>query len=130
MGISPLDFLSMVRRVDANRKQKLNPPPSNESIHNPNHPRQAPKLESDSGHAPLEAKEVQRPVGQRVLVSIKSYRKRLIDPDNLCTKYHIDLCRYASALSDDTAAHVELKVTQEKVSETEQERTEITISPL
>ncbi len=75
---------------------------------------QVAKLESNTCDAPLEAKEVQRPVGKRVLVRVTSFRKCLLDEDNLCEKYHVDLCRYAGIIADDTAAKVKIEVCQFK----------------
>jgi len=44
---------------------------------------------------PLAAEEAQGGDIQRSVVSITSYRNRLLDPDNLCVKYHIDAIRLA-----------------------------------
>jgi hypothetical protein len=51
----------------------------------------------------------------RVLLRVTSFRRRLIDPDNLCPKYFIDALRYAQVIGDDSAAHVTLQVSQVKV---------------
>lgn len=59
-------------------------------------------------------------------ISVVSYRKRLIDPDNLCPKYFIDALRYEKVLAGDTAKHVTVEVSQEKST---YERTEISIEP-
>lgn len=61
----------------------------------------------------------------RIRVGIVSYRKRLIDPDNLCPKYFIDCLRYAGIIPDDSAKHITLEVSQEM---SDDERTEIEIS--
>jgi len=58
-------------------------------------PRPAPVVESSPGHAPLEARQVQKATGQRFLVRVVSVRKRLLDEDNLCEKFHVDLLRPA-----------------------------------
>ena len=83
------------------------------------------KLESDSCHAPLEAEEIQGQHSGRVLVRVTSRRKRLLDEDNLCEKYHVDLCRYAGVLSDDAPERTKIEVGQTKCRKGEQE--EITI---
>jgi hypothetical protein len=88
-------------------------------------PGQAPKLESDSRDEPLAAKEVQRRTGEKLSVRITSFRKRLIDPDNLCEKFHLDLCRYAGAIPDDAPDCITLETRQEKAKF---ERVEIDIS--
>ena len=72
---------------------------------------------------PLATTEGKESHAGRISVRVTSYRKRLIDPDNLCVKYFIDCLRYAGILRDDTAACVALTVAQEKVKENE--RTEI-----
>lgn len=66
----------------------------------------------------------------RVAVGVKSYRRRLLDEDNLCPKYFIDGLRYAGIISDDDPSKVRLQVSQEQVSKEADERTEITITPL
>ena len=83
------------------------------------------KLESDTSHAPLEAKEVQGQHSGRVLVRVTTRRKRLLDEDNLCEKYHVDLCRYAGVVSDDAPERTKIEVHQTKCRKGEQE--EITI---
>ena len=90
--------------------------------------RQVALVEPDSFHAPLGAQKVQRPTGQRVLVRVTSRRRRLLDEDNLCAKYHIDLCRYAGIIPDDSPDQVKIEVGQVKVSKGQSERTEIEIS--
>ncbi len=65
----------------------------------------------------------------RIHVRITSFRRRLIDPDNLCPKYFIDCCRYCGWIPDDSAKEITLEVRQEKVGR-EYERTEITIEAL
>lgn len=64
---------------------------------------------------------------RRCRVSVVSFRKRLIDPDNLCAKFFIDGLRYCGAIADDTAKHVSVEVSQEQ---SDFERTEIDITPL
>lgn len=134
VSFTTTQFIAMQLRCDAAKKKRLNvaPEPKTHDIkpYYADNSRQAAKLESDSCHAPLEAKEVQRSDGKRFLVSVTSFRKRLIDPDNLAAKYHLDLCRYSGALPDDSPDHIEFKVSQQKVNKGEAERTEITITPI
>ena len=66
----------------------------------------------------------------RFLVRVTSFRVRLLDEDNLCEKYHVDCCRYAGVLPDDTPEQTRIEVRQEKVRSKEQERIEITITKL
>lgn len=76
---------------------------------------------------PLGPNQGEKAHSSRVRLRVCSHRRRLIDPDNLCPKYFIDLCRYQGLISDDTAADIELTVSQTKVAKGEQERTVITI---
>ena len=71
-------------------------------------------VEPDSGHAPLAAETVQRPAGRKFFVRVASFRRRLLDEDNLCEKYHVDLCRYAGAIPDDAPGQVKIEVGQVK----------------
>ncbi len=66
----------------------------------------------------------------RVSVRITSFRRRAIDPDNLCGKYALDCLRYSGILRDDRAAEIEFSTAQKKVARKEEERTEIEISPV
>lgn len=63
----------------------------------------------------------------RVVVSIKSFRCRLLDTDNLCPKYVIDALRYAGAIHDDRPEDIILTTAQEKVAHRKEQRTEITL---
>lgn len=85
------------------------------------------KLERNLGDGAVGAVQVQRGLGRRFLVRIKSFRKRLLDEDNLCEKYHCDLCRYAGALPSDAPGTATIEVTQEKVGPKEPERVEIEV---
>ncbi len=66
----------------------------------------------------------------RVHVRITSYRRRLLDPDNLTAKWFLDACRYARLIRDDNPEAITYQVGQEKVARKEDERTEIVIEPL
>lgn len=79
-------------------------------------------VERDSVDEPLEEKEVQRPTGSRVLVRIESVRKRLLDEDNLCEKYHVDLLRYAGVISGDEADKTKIETSQRKAKKGEEEK--------
>jgi len=85
------------------------------------------KLEPDSRAGTLGSKQVKGADRGRFYVRVTSYRKRLLDQDNLCEKYHIDLCRYAGALPDDAPGTAQIEVGQVKTGKGETERTEIEI---
>ena len=93
----------------------------------PESSRKVAKLESDCGDAPLEPEEIQRPIGKRILVRITSVRRRLLDEDNQCEKYHVDLCRYAGIISCDSPDKVKIEVRQRKASKKEAEQITIEI---
>lgn len=83
------------------------------------------KLESNPRNAPLAKEEVQGRDKARFRVCIGSRRKRLIDQDNLCEKYIVDLIRYCGVIPDDAPDKCEIEVSQTKCKKGEQE--EITI---
>ncbi len=78
-------------------------------------------------HDSLGAHEGKKSNTGRISVSIVSFRKRLLDPDNLAggCKFILDCCRYEHLIPDDRAQDIILQTSQVKV--TENERTEITI---
>lgn len=63
------------------------------------------------------------------IVRITSYRRRLLDPDNLAggVKYFLDCCKYCGLISDDAPDEITLEVRQEQVKSKTAERTEIEI---
>ncbi len=63
----------------------------------------------------------------RIAVRITSFRRRLLDPDNLCPKFFIDGLRYSGLIPDDRQEDIALTVEQVKVKTKEEERTEIEI---
>lgn len=86
------------------------------------HPRPAAIVESNPRHEPLETEEIQGSTGARVLVRVESIRSRLLDEDNLCEKYHVDLLRYAGVIAGDTPDEIKIEVSQRKAQKGEQER--------
>jgi hypothetical protein len=66
----------------------------------------------------------------RVVVRVKSFRCRLLDPDNLCPKYLIDGLRHAGLIRDDSPQDIILEVSQEKVATRKEEYTRIEIEPI
>ena len=65
-----------------------------------------------------------------VSVCITSYRRRLLDPDNLCGKYFLDAARYSMLIADDTPEKVSYTIKQVKVRKKQEEKTEIVILKL
>lgn len=68
----------------------------------------------------------------RRVVRITSYRRRLLDFDNLAggCKYFLDCCKYAQLIPDDRPEDIILEVSQVKVRTKTEERTEITIEQI
>jgi hypothetical protein len=73
---------------------------------------------------PGEAQEGNR---RRFYVRVTSVRARLLDEDNLCEKYVVDLCRYAGMLPKDCPGEAEIKACQRKVKKGEEPHTLIEI---
>jgi len=67
---------------------------------------------------------------RRCIVEIVSFRKRLLDIDNLCPKFHVDALRYLGLIPGDSPDLIDLRVRQEKVKRDFDVRTQITITPL
>jgi len=82
-------------------------------------------------HEPLAEAQGKEAHPAKIQVRITSYRRRLLDPDNLAggCKFFVDCCRYAKLIPDDRPQDIILETRQEKVGRG-QERTEIEIVPL
>jgi hypothetical protein len=91
------------------------------------HPRSPAKLEPDPGYGTLGAVQAQAAVTGRVFVRLTSYRRRLLDEDNLCEKYVVDCCRYAGILAADSPGQAQIEVRQTKVGKGEAEFTRVEI---
>ncbi|PTY03317.1 hypothetical protein DB346_05405 [Verrucomicrobia bacterium LW23] len=72
------------------------------------------------------------PVGcQRYRVRIISHRRRLLDQDNACAKYHIDSLRYAGLLPNDAPALCRIEpVEQIQVATEAEEKTVVVLDEL
>jgi hypothetical protein len=66
----------------------------------------------------------------RLRVTITSYRRRLLDPDNPCPKFLIDALRYAHLIPDDSPAYITLEIRQKLVDTKAQEGTLVEICPV
>jgi len=73
------------------------------------------------------AVQVQKAIGGSFLVRVTSYRRRLLDEDNLCEKFHVDLCRYAGIIPSDAPGQTKIEVSQKKVGSKEAEFVRIEI---
>lgn len=90
---------------------------------------QAPKLERPLRHDMASETRGEGAHEGRFRVSVRSYRRVLLDCDNLYggAKFLVDCCRYFWLVPDDNPQAIELQVTQEKVTSKELEHTQITI---
>ena len=93
------------------------------------HTSPAPVAEPTSGNGPLAAGQAKTRYPSRYIVSVTSYRVRLLDEDNLCPKYHIDALRYAGILSSDAPDKTHIITGQIKVTHKDEEKTVIEITP-
>jgi len=75
-----------------------------------------PKPKRPVRNEPLAKGECKKENTGRVHIRLTARRKRLIDPDNLIFKYHIDCLRYAGAIPDDREGDVTIETRQEKTS--------------
>jgi hypothetical protein len=98
------------------------------AYHNTNDTGKAPILERTAGDAALGEAQVQGGTRERILVRIESVRKRLLDEDNLVSKYHTDLCRYAGLIPSDAPGVCKIETTQRKAEKNEAEHTQIIIT--
>ena len=89
-------------------------------------------VERPAGDEPLAAAQAQEgnPKGGRVRVTVTSYRRRLLDEDNLSEKWIVDALRYRGIIRDDSPGCAEIRVQQVKVSKPHEEGTFIQIIPI
>lgn len=96
------------------------------------HPKNAhPQPQPALCHEPLAAHEAENSGANRdgrIQVKVVSYRRRLLDEDNLCPKYAIDALRYAGLLPSDAPDRVSIETRQEKVETAQDECTVIELS--
>jgi hypothetical protein len=84
-------------------------------------------VEHDPGYGAVAAIQVEKRTSGHFLARVTAIRKRLLDEDNLCEKYIIDLCRYAGAIPGDSPATTRIEVSQQKAGPKEPEETRIEI---
>lgn len=85
------------------------------------------KLERNPGDGALAALQRKKKLGRRFLVCVEAVRTRLLDDDNACAKWHVDLLRYAGVISDDCAGTTRIEVTQQKAQAGEREEVRIKV---
>jgi hypothetical protein len=84
-------------------------------------------VERDTGDGALDSQEIQRRLGERVLVRLTAVRTRLLDEDNCCEKYHVDLLRYAGIIFDDSPGQTKIEVCQIKAGKGEREEVRLEV---
>ena len=89
--------------------------------------RKAAELEPSAQPRALAACAIEKGDTKRIFVRIESVRRRLLDEDNLCEKYHVDCCRYAGLLPADSPDKVSIQATQRKAEKGEAEHIKIEI---
>lgn len=85
------------------------------------------ELESDTRDGALGQAQIQKRTSEKFLVRVTSFRKRLLDYDNLCEKYHVDCCRYAGIVPADDPTQTEIEVRQVKTLKGEDEFTRVEV---
>lgn len=111
-------------------KAALIRPPVYAEPHTDN-PNPRPKPQQTVCHEPLAAHQAETPNasgGGRIQVSVVSYRRRLLDEDNLCPKYFVDALRYENLLPSDAPQFVTIQTSQVKVDDARSERTVVTLN--
>jgi hypothetical protein len=76
---------------------------------------------------PLAAEKGKAGYAASYIVRVISYRRRLLDEDNLCPKHAIDALRYCGWLPSDAPDKCHIETRQVKVKGKENEFTELTI---
>lgn len=84
-------------------------------------------MESSPGSGALEQAQTKEHHSTRFLVRVTSFRRRLLDIDNLCEKFHVDCCRYSGVIPGDDPGQTQIEVTQKKVTAKEREFTRIQV---
>jgi hypothetical protein len=92
-------------------------------------PGQGPEPERCPQHEPERPDAPEEGHPQKVRVRVTCVRNRLIDPDNLYVKHHIDCLRYAGLVRDDSADEIRLEVTQRKAQALEEEKVILEVFP-
>lgn len=90
----------------------------------------APIVERNPRNGTLGTRKAKVRDTRKFLVRVTSFRRRLLDEDNLCEKYHVDCARYSGLLPSDAAGKAKIETSQEKVGSNELERVEIVITQI
>lgn len=97
---------------------------------NPKDAHKASKLECHFSHGALAKTEAQETNTGRLLIRYTSVRKRLLDEDNISSKWATDCLRYVGAIRGDEPEKVAIQTGQRKVKAGEEEHTLIEIYPI
>lgn len=81
------------------------------------------KLERNHAASKADADTGKKPDSKRFVVRITSFRRRLLDEDNLCGKFHCDALRYAGIIRSDAPEKCAIQILQVKVKSKREECT-------
>ncbi len=79
------------------------------------------ELECDNEASPRAAPQRTYKMEGKFLVRITSFRKRLLDEDNLCGKFYCDMLRYCGAIPGDAPQQTSIETRQSKIGSKENE---------
>lgn len=85
-------------------------------------PREIAKLERYAKRPLASHPQVQTGLGKVFYVRVESVRERLLDEDNLCEKFIVDLLRYAGVIPNDNPSQTHVEVRQRKTDPGEGEK--------
>lgn len=88
------------------------------------------KLECSDGNALASPAQIEAEDSRKFIVRVVSFRRVLLDEDNLAEKFHVDALRYSSFIPCDSPDRTTIQVSQIKVAKEEEEHTRIVITPL
>lgn len=89
------------------------------------------KLERDARDGALGKIPVQKTVSGQFRIRVTTIRKNLLDDDNCCEKFHVDLLRYASGgLLGDSRKTTRIEVCQQKAQAGEREEVRLEVFEL
>ena len=85
------------------------------------------ELECGTSNGALGKTAAQKGNSIRFLVRVTSFRKRLLDEDNICEKYFVDCCRYSGVIPTDAPSQTRIETRQFKTQKNQPESTLVEI---
>jgi hypothetical protein len=90
--------------------------------HGAGDPGPAAELERSAEHGVSRPRKLEGRHSEFFLVRVTAVRKRLLDDDNACEKYHVDCLRYAGVIHSDARSTTRIKTAQRRCAEGESEK--------